>query len=129
LPLANHYLEVFGQKYQRGVGGFDASASRALMAYDWPGNVRELSHAVERSVLMARTECIGAADLALGPEPTVGRAEDMTLEQAERVFIEKVIARHGGDIPKAAEQLGMSRSALYRRLQQFNASNPGKQLS
>jgi DNA-binding NtrC family response regulator len=69
---------------------------------------------------MARASSITAADLGLQPAAATGMAaEEMTLEQAERLFIQKVLARHGGDVRKAAEQLGMSRSALYRRLQQF----------
>jgi DNA-binding NtrC family response regulator len=82
--------------------------------------VRELGHAIERAVLMAPTRVIGVADLGLqvssGAAPA---ADEMTLEQAEKIFIQKVLARHAGDVRRAAEQLGMSRSALYRRLQQF----------
>jgi DNA-binding NtrC family response regulator len=119
LPLADHYLGLYAQKYQRKVEGLDASARQALTSYGWPGNVRELSHAIERAVLMARANGISDADLALGRPSASGPVEEMTLEQAERLFIEKVVARHGGDIRTAARQLGMSRSALYRRLQQF----------
>ncbi len=100
--------------------GFDRSARQALESHLWPGNVRELGHAIERAVLMARDHAISAADLGLqgssGPAPP---AEELTLEQAEKIFIQKVLARHSGDVRKAAEQLGMSRSALYRRLQHF----------
>ena len=100
--------------------GFDRSARQALDSHLWPGNVRELAHAIERAVLMARSSVITAD----GSRPAAGHAagappEEMTLEQAESIFIQKVLARHGGDVRKAAEQLGMSRSALYRRLQQF----------
>jgi DNA-binding NtrC family response regulator len=119
-PLARHYLERFAAKYGRPLGGFDASAERALAAHSWPGNVRELAHAVERAVLMAPGDQIGAAHLGLtAAPPEAGRGADaLTLEQAEWRFIQNVLARHGGDVRKAAEQLGMSRSALYRRLQQ-----------
>jgi len=123
LPLAHHYLELYAHKYQRDVSGFDASACRTMTAYGWPGNIRELSHAIERAVLMTRAQRIADADLALGRVPASGTIDEMTLEQAERLFIEKVVARHGGDVQKAAEQLGMSRSTLYRRLQQFQGSN------
>jgi DNA-binding NtrC family response regulator len=119
-PLADHYLARFGEKYRRSFEGFDRSATQAIDAHLWPGNVRELGHAIERAVLMASSRWITASDLGLGPgagpAPT---AEELTLEQAEKLFIQKVLARHGGDVRKAAEQLGMSRSALYRRLQQF----------
>ncbi len=119
-PLADHYLARYAGKYRRTFTGFDRSATQALDAHLWPGNVRELGHAIERAVLMASGEAITAKDLGLdasaGPAPA---AEEMTLEQAERLFIQKVLTRHGGDVRKAAEQLGMSRSALYRRIQQY----------
>ncbi|HSF99506.1 MAG TPA: sigma-54 dependent transcriptional regulator [Vicinamibacterales bacterium] len=119
-PLAEHYLARFAGKYRRTFSGFDRSARQALETHLWPGNVRELGHAIERAVLMATGEVITAKDLGL--ESAAGAAtpqEEMTLEQAERLFIQKVLARHAGDVRKAAEQLGMSRSALYRRIQQY----------
>jgi DNA-binding NtrC family response regulator len=119
-PLAAHYLARYADKYRRPVEGFDRSARQAIELHLWPGNVRELAHAIERAVLMAAGSHITAADLGLqaaaGPPAA---AEEMTLEQAEKIFIQKVLARHAGDVRKAAEQLGMSRSALYRRLQHF----------
>ncbi|HUL71622.1 MAG TPA: sigma-54 dependent transcriptional regulator [Vicinamibacterales bacterium] len=119
-PLAEHYLARYSEKYRRSFEGFDRSARQALDSHLWPGNVRELGHAIERAVLMAGGQLITAGDLGLqapaGPAPAL---DEQTLEQAEKVFIQKVLARHGGDVRKAAEQLGMSRSALYRRLQQF----------
>jgi DNA-binding NtrC family response regulator len=116
-PLARFYLERFSEKYRRTFAGFDKSARQALESHLWPGNVRELGHAIERAVLMARTSEITAADLGL--QVAASTSDDLTLEQAEKLFIQKVLARHAGDVRKAAEQLGMSRSALYRRLQQF----------
>ena len=120
LPIAEHYLARYVERYRRQFDGFDRSARQALESHTWPGNVRELGHAIERAVLMAQGAQISAVDLGLhagggAPAP----AEEMTLEQSEKIFIQKVLARHGGDVRKAAEQLGVSRSALYRRLQQF----------
>ena len=119
-PLAEHYLARYSDRYRRSFEGFDRSARQALESHLWPGNVRELGHAIERAVLMASSQLITAADLGLqgsagGATPT----EELTLEQSEKIFIQKVLARHSGDVRKAAEQLGMSRSALYRRLQHF----------
>ena len=116
--LARHFLEVHGRRYRRSLLGFDAEAERALVEHRWPGNVRELDHAVERAVLMARGERVQAADLGLrrAAEPA-GRLEDMSLEDVERVLIEKALSRHGGNVSRAAGALGLSRSALYRRLQ------------
>lgn len=120
LPLAEHYLARYVERYRRPIEGFDRSARQALLAHHWPGNVRELAHAIERAVLMATAPSISAANLGLqGAAVPATSAEEMTLEQAEKIFIQKVLARHGGDVRKAALQLGVSRSALYRRLQQF----------
>jgi DNA-binding NtrC family response regulator len=119
MPLASHYLDQFADRYKRAFEGFDRSAKQAIDAHLWPGNVRELAHAIERGVLMARGAQITAADLGLQTAAAATVAEELTLEQSEKVFIQKVLARHGGDVRKAADQLGMSRSALYRRLQQF----------
>jgi DNA-binding NtrC family response regulator len=121
LPLAEHYLARYADRYKRTFDGFDRAARQALDSHLWPGNVRELGHAIERAVLMAQTGHITTQDLGLQPgaAATNAVAEDMTLEQSEKLFIQKVLARHGGDVRKAAEQLGVSRSALYRRLQYF----------
>lgn len=121
LPLAEHYLARYADRYKRTFAGFDRAARQAMDSHLWPGNVRELGHAIERAVLMAQTELITTQDLGLQPGsvPSTGAAEDMTLEQSEKLFIQKVLAKHGGDVRKAAEQLGVSRSALYRRLQYF----------
>jgi DNA-binding NtrC family response regulator len=119
-PLADHYQAKYQERYKRGFDGFDRSARQALESHVWPGNVRELAHAIERAVLMATGAQISAADLGLHASAAPATAgDDLTLEQAEKIFIQKVLARHAGDVRKAADQLGMSRSALYRRLQQF----------
>jgi transcriptional regulator of acetoin/glycerol metabolism len=91
-----------------------------MRAYAWPGNVRELAHSVERAVLFADRGAVAvrARDLALGGGGQA-RGQDLSLEDAERLFIEKALARHQGDVRAAAAQLGLSRSALYRRLQQY----------
>jgi DNA-binding NtrC family response regulator len=121
LPLAEHSLARYTARYKRPLDGFDRAARQALASHLWPGNVRELDHAIERAVLMAQTNHITAQDLGLagGAVAAPVASDDMTLEQSEKLFIQKVLARHGGDVRKAAEQLGVSRSALYRRLQYF----------
>lgn len=104
------------------LSGFDEPALTVLRGHAWPGNVRELAHAVERAVLMVEPSAtsIGVGDLGLQPQrATTAAAAPQSLEDAERQFIEKVLADHGGDVREAAQQLGMSRSALYRRLQQY----------
>lgn len=121
LPLADHYLARYAERYKRTFAGFDRAARQALESHLWPGNVRELGHAIERAVLMAQHDHITTQDLGVqaGAAPSASASEDMTLEQSEKLFIQKVLAKHGGDVRKAAEQLGVSRSALYRRLQYF----------
>ena len=99
--------------------GFEPSATKALLDYGWPGNVRELEHAVERAVLMSRGSHVRAEDLALKAATTSSlRLEDMSLEDVEAYLIEKAVARYG-TISEAAKALGLSRSALYRRLERY----------
>lgn len=124
VPLAEHYLARYAARYKHTFEGFDRSARQALESHLWPGNVRELEHAIERAVLMAQSGSISARDLGVqvGTAASTASAtggDDMTLEQSEKLFIQKVLAKHGGDVRKAADQLGVSRSALYRRLQYF----------
>jgi DNA-binding NtrC family response regulator len=122
-PLARHFLAHYAARYRKPLTGFDGDAISALRAHPWPGNVRELAHAVERGVLMAdsASPLLTARTLGLQRVRTGSdhAPDDLSLEDAERVFIEKVLARHNGDVRQAAQQLGMSRSALYRRLQQY----------
>ncbi len=120
-PLARHFLAHYAARYRKPIAAFDPDAIAVLRAHDWPGNVRELAHTVERAVLMAEPAAARVSARHLGvAAPRGGAAGDaLSLEEAERVFIEKVLARHAGDVRLAAQQLGMSRSALYRRLQQY----------
>ena len=93
---------------------------QALLNHPWPGNIRELDHAVERGVLMAERAAVRPADLGLRTEREGGsRIEDMSLEEVEGFLIRKAMARHDGNVSQAARALGLSRSALYRRLQHF----------
>ena len=118
--LAGHFLRQHAQRYRKLLTGFDESAMKALLAHPWPGNVRELDHAVERAALMARGETIRAVDLGLRAEREgPPRLEEMSLEDVEAVLIKKALARFNGNVSHAAGALGLSRSALYRRLQRY----------
>ena len=118
--LARHFLARHAGKYDKQLGGFDARAMEALVRHPWPGNVRELEHAVERSVLMAQGPQITVEDLGLRGRTGGGAAmEEMTLEAAEQILIEKALERCDGNVSQAADELGLSRSALYRRLQRY----------
>jgi len=116
--LAMHFLKRHADRYQKSLGGFDAAAMQALLDHSWPGNIRELDHAIERAVLLAQGDTVRAADLALRPgaQGAASRYEELTLEEAERVLIQKALTRYDGNVSQAAKALGLSRSALYRRL-------------
>jgi len=117
LPIATRCLRRQSARYGKTLNGFDRAAMEALHAHGWPGNVRELEHAVERAVLLAAGDVVRAGDLALeAPSGRVASLEEMPLEDVEKVLIQKALARFGGNVSQAAKQLGVSRSALYRRL-------------
>jgi DNA-binding NtrC family response regulator len=119
--LAGHFLSTYAKRYRKQLSGFEEPAIRALLAHAWPGNVRELDHAVERAVLMATGAKITPSDLGLQTGSERGaRLEEMTLEEVEALLIRKALARYDGNVSRAAEGLGLSRSALYRRMQRHN---------
>jgi len=119
-PLASHFLGVHSQRYRKQISGFDSGALQALHEHVWAGNVRELNHVVERAVLMAQDNCIHVGDLALRAGQTnAQKLEDMSLEDVEASLIKKALARYQGNVSHAASALGLSRSALYRRLQRY----------
>jgi DNA-binding NtrC family response regulator len=118
--LAGHFLRQHARRYRKTLTGFEPAAMQALLNHPWPGNIRELDHAVERGVLMAERAAVRAVDLGLRVERDQGsRIEDMSLEDVEGFLIRKAMARHDGNVSQAAKALGLSRSALYRRLQHF----------
>ncbi|MBW4053757.1 MAG: sigma-54-dependent Fis family transcriptional regulator [Proteobacteria bacterium] len=117
--LAAYCLARYAKESGRGPLSLTDGASRALVSYDWPGNVRELAHVMQRAVLLARGESIEVADLRLADRGRPESLENLTLEQAERYVIQRALESCGGDVAVAAERLGMSRSALYRRLEKI----------
>ena len=117
--LAQHFLKQHVGRYRKPITGFDASALDLMRDYAWPGNVRELDHAVERGVLMAAAKVVRAPDLGLNSAPSAPRLEEMSIEEVEAFLIKKTLARCDGNARKAAEELGLSRSAFYRRLEKY----------
>ena len=115
--LAQHFLQAHAQRYRKGSLTFDGGALRALLEHPWPGNVRELDHAIERAALLARSETVQASDLGLRREESALPLDQMSLEDVEGVLIQKAMARYAGNVSHAARALGLSRSALYRRLE------------
>jgi DNA-binding NtrC family response regulator len=121
--LANYFLRQQAGRYGKPVREFAPDAMRALLEHAWPGNVRELRHAVERAVLLAQGTTVGADDVELRAKPAAAPSiDEMTLEDAERWLITRALQRHDGNVSRAADALGVSRSALYRRLQHFGIS-------
>jgi DNA-binding NtrC family response regulator len=120
IPLANNFLRLHAQRYRKELAGFDETARERLLQHSFPGNVRELDHVIERAVLMGRGSHLKVADLGLTSAGGESRTlEDMSLEEVEAFLIKKALARNNGNARKAAEALGLSRSAFYRRLQQY----------
>jgi DNA-binding NtrC family response regulator len=116
-PLALHFLRRHAERNRKPAVEIEPAALEALQRAPWPGNVRELDHAVERAVLLSDGPRLTLADFSLGAATgTATRLEDLTLEEVERLLIQKALARAGGNVSDAAKSLGLSRSALYRRL-------------
>ena len=116
--LAAHFLKRQAARYNKPLTGFDQSAIQAMIDHQWPGNIRELEHTIERAVLLANGDVVRASDLALTARGSASaqRLEELTLSEAERTLIQKALARYDGNVSHAAKALGLSRSALYRRM-------------
>jgi DNA-binding NtrC family response regulator len=118
--LALHFLKQHVERYRKAITGFDDAAITAMRDYAWPGNVRELDHSVERAVLMAQGKIVHAPDLGLNlAREAAPRLEEMSIEEVEAFLIKKTLARCDGNARRAAEELGLSRSAFYRRLEKY----------
>jgi DNA-binding NtrC family response regulator len=116
--LASHFLSGHAGRYRKRIESFDPQAMKALLEHAWPGNVRELEHVVERAVLMASGPTITRSDLGLQP-PSEQRLEEMSIEDVEALLIRKALQRFDGNVSRAADALGLSRGALYRRMQRY----------
>ena len=118
--LAEHFLRQHAARYRKHLTGFDNTAREVIQNHRWPGNVRELDHVIERGVLMAEDTVVRGHHLGLKAEQaSTTRIEDMSLEDVECFLIRKALARYDGNVSRAAGALGLSRSALYRRLQRY----------
>jgi DNA-binding NtrC family response regulator len=118
--LAAHFLSRYAARYRVQVRGFSPPAMQAMMQYAWPGNVRELEHTLERSVLMAQTDEVQVSDLGLNLQRPQGQnLEDLSIEEVEGILVRKALRRFNGNVSQAAEALGLSRGALYRRMERY----------
>jgi DNA-binding NtrC family response regulator len=118
--LAGHFLARYATRYRRPIQGLEPTALQLMLQYAWPGNVRELDHTIERAVLMARNERIEAVDLGLYSQRAATQSlDEMSLETVEAILIRKALARAAGNVSHAADALGLSRGALYRRIEKY----------
>ncbi len=117
--LAGHFLARYATRYRKQIEGLDATALQALLDHFWPGNVRELEHVMERAVLMGHGDRIRTCDLNLQATKPADSVDSMSLEAVESILIRKVLARYGRNVSQAAEALGLSRGALYRRMEKY----------
>jgi DNA-binding NtrC family response regulator len=119
--LAAHFLARYATRYRRQIAGLDIAALQLILSYAWPGNVRELDHTLERAVLMARNTLISVSDLGLNTraETAPHSLDDLSLEEVEAILIRKALSRAQGNVSHAAEALGLSRGALYRRIDKY----------
>ncbi|MFT7056671.1 MAG: DNA-binding NtrC family response regulator [Roseivirga sp.] len=122
--LANHFLQEYSKKYNKDIYKFSDATIKRLEKYPWPGNVRELQHAVERAVIMSRDNILQPEDFFFNNNQPAQSKDDLNLEQfnledVERILIRKVLAKHNGNITYAAQELGLTRSSLYRRLEKY----------
>jgi DNA-binding NtrC family response regulator len=128
LPLARRLLARFGQRYQRESVRLAPGAERALLGYAWPGNVRELSHVIERAVLMSRADEIGDLDFSFAPQrQSETEIDHLTLDAAEELLVRRAMIRAEGNVQRASDILGLSRAALYRRLEKFGIRGAGEE--
>jgi DNA-binding NtrC family response regulator len=118
--LAAHFLARYAQRYRVQVRGFAPAAMQTMMQYAWPGNVRELEHTLERAVLMAQGEDVQVSDLGLNLQRPQGQnLEELSIEEVESILVRKALQRFHGNVSQAAEALGLSRGALYRRMERY----------
>ncbi|CAN5467691.1 sigma-54 dependent transcriptional regulator [soil metagenome] len=123
IMLAKYYAKIYADKYIKPVPDFDAACKEKLLSYNYPGNVRELQYSIERAVIMAEESVLQAGDIIFSPlestAPATEIAGDLKLSNMEKNTILKVIEKHSGNISKAAKELGITRTALYRRLSKY----------
>ena len=118
--LAQHFLGRNRSRYRKQIAGFSPAAMQQMMQYAWPGNVRELEHTVERAVLLCRGEEVEPVNLAIASAKSSAQSfENMSIDEVEALLIRKVMRRCDGNITQAAESLGLSRAALYRRIEKY----------
>ncbi|MEM6801582.1 MAG: sigma 54-interacting transcriptional regulator, partial [Bacteroidota bacterium] len=118
-----YYLSFYAEKYDKSGLGIEKAACQMLQAHPWPGNIRELQHAIERAVIMSEGEEIKVSDFKLknrNSERGGLDVENLNIQDIEKLLIDKALSKHRGNISKAAKDLGLTRAALYRRMEKYN---------
>lgn len=120
--LANHFIKIYSKKYNQRVKGISQPALKKLESYHWPGNIRELQHSIERAVIMSESDILKPADFFFASSHAKEQGlifEDYNLETVEKTIIQKTLKKHNGNVTRAAKELGLTRAALYRRLEKY----------
>jgi transcriptional regulator with PAS, ATPase and Fis domain len=118
--LAQHYLAHYARKYHKQVTSISTGAIEKLKRYPWPGNIRELQHSIERAVIMTDSESLQESDFLFNrPVSSINTSETLNLDEVEKAAIVKALGLSGGNISKAADELGLTRASLYRRMEKY----------
>jgi DNA-binding NtrC family response regulator len=122
LLLAGHFLTIYNKKYNRKLKGISAALQKKLLAYSWPGNVRELQHVIERAVIVTQSQMLAEEDFVIrkGNASNAIVVESFHIENLEKQLIIKTLKKYNGNITEASKEMGISRQALYRRIEKFN---------
>lgn len=120
--LSDHFLNIYCKKYNKPIKKLSQTAQKKLESYRWPGNVRELQHTIERLVIMNDSEILQPDDFYFSSKDIKDESSGFNnyhLEEAEKMLIIKAVGKHGGNLTKAAKELGLTRASLYRRLEKY----------
>ena len=120
--LADHFIRIYSQRYDKNITGISTAALSRMEKYPWPGNIRELQHAIERAIIMTDSEILQPSDFNLVHVNEMGsglQLDTYNLEEVEKLIIRKAITKHSGNISRAAKELGLTRTSLYRRIEKY----------
>ena len=117
--LANHFVGYYSRKYRKNIGSISQEAMLKLKKYAWPGNVRELQHAIERAVIMADSTSLQESDFLFSRKSEGPSTDSLNLDEVEKTAVAKALQLHNGNISKAADELGLTRASLYRRMEKY----------
>jgi transcriptional regulator with PAS, ATPase and Fis domain len=117
--LVNHFMGYYSRKYRKDIGSITSEAMLKLKKYAWPGNVRELQHAIERAVIMADSKSLQESDFLFSRKSEGASTDSLNLDEVEKSAVTRALQLHNGNISKAAEELGLTRASLYRRMEKY----------